>query len=161
MVAARHPPGRNEGDSIKKTTGIATAAGLALALGGTLFAAVPANAATPTVAPSTSASESVAPVGPTTSWRGVSITKSVVEGDEIVVAGKVTGQTRVSGVRAAAGDGYKTIASVASNGEFEIRIPSRGDLDDQGYVLQFGQKVGSTVLPNPAIGQVYWHAVRV
>ncbi|MDM7887480.1 hypothetical protein QUG98_03345 [Curtobacterium sp. RHCJP20] len=147
---------------MKKTTGIATAAGIALALGGTLLAAVPANAATPTADASTTASESIAPVGPTTSWRGVSITKSVVEGDEIVVAGKLTGLPLVNGVRAAAGDGYKTIAAVDANGEFEIRIPSRGDFDVQDYSLQFGRKIANTVLPNAAsVNNFGWYAVRV
>lgn len=147
---------------MNKTTGIATAAGVALALGASLFAAVPANAVTAAPTSANAVSESIAPVGPTTSWRGVSINKSVVEGDEIVVAGRITGHALVNGVRAAAGDGYKTVAPVSAKGEFEIRVPSRGDFDTQDYVLQFGRKLGSSVMPTAtSVNNFSWYAVRV
>ena len=144
---------------MQKTTRIVAPLGIAFALVGTILAAVPANAATgaPGAAEASAVQEAT---GPQKTDYGVTVTTSIVQGDEIVVRGDVGQRAGVlRAVRGAAGNGYQTVAPIAADGTFELRMPSRGAYDTQDYGLQFGVNRGSTVSWKQ--DTFAWYAVRV
>jgi hypothetical protein len=146
--------------TVKKTGRLVASTGVALALGASLLAATPAVAAQPTHSPAAAAASAGAAeaAGPTYADRNVSITTSVIEGDDIVVRGSVTYRTQPTLVRAAAGSGFEAPVPVAADGSFEVRIPRHG-LPEHGYVLEFGKPFGSTgVFARLKDLDTYWYA---
>ncbi len=134
---------------MQKTARLAATAGVALALGASLLAATPATAATaheaaPTVAAAGAQAEHT---GPTIAYRNVTITTSVIQGDEVLVRGVVTQKNKPQAVQAAAGKGYQTQAPVAADGSFEIRFPTEGDRPSQDYALRFGKDFFGSFMP--------------
>jgi len=144
--------------TVKKTGRLVASTGVALALGASLLAATPAVAAQQAQTPTAAVAATAASSGPTYSDRNVSITTSVIEGDDIVVRGTVTYRTQPTLVRAAAGSGFETPVPVAADGAFEVRIPLHGQ-EQSGYVLEFGKSFGSTgaFVPVKALA-TYWYA---
>ncbi|WP_065963160.1 hypothetical protein [Curtobacterium sp. UCD-KPL2560] len=134
---------------MQKTARLAATTGVALALGASLLTAAPATAATQHDAPSTVASAGVQsasePTGPTFVDRHVSITTSIIQGDEVVVRGVVS-KYQPEFVEAAAGAGYQTQAPVAADGSFEIRFPDVGGFPTRDYGLRFSKHLGSTLV---------------
>ncbi|PZE80654.1 hypothetical protein [Curtobacterium sp. MCBD17_032] len=146
-----------------KTSRLIASTGVAVALGASLLAATPAGAAPlahpPAPPVATLATEVSEASGPAYTSRNVTITTSVLDGDEIVVRGVVTYPVRPTTVRGAAGSGYETSAPVAEDGSFTIRIPLH-DQPQQDYVLQFGKPFASTFAPFREL-DTYWYAERV
>jgi hypothetical protein len=153
--------------TVKKTGRLVASTGVALALGASLLAATPAVAApdaqAPTVATAAAgiaATGTAEAAGPAYSDRNVSITTSVIQGDDIVVRGVVEYATQPTLVQAAAGSGYETVAPVAADGSFAISIPRHGH-PEYGYVLQFGKPLGATaVFARMKALDTYWYADR-
>lgn len=147
---------------MKKTTGLIAASGAVLAIGATIFSAAPAIAAsTQPTSSAAVAADATDATGPQTSWNGVTITRSIVQGNEIVIEGSTKRTARVDGVRAAAGLGYQAAVPLAEDGSFEIRIRAYGDADTQGYGLQFGKGSGSDFTPQLGSRPFQWYAERV
>lgn len=148
--------------TVKKTGRLVASTGVALALGASLLAATPAVAAPDAQAPTvaTAAARAAESAGPAYSDRNVSITTSVIQGDDIVVRGVVKYATQPTSVQAAAGSGYKTVAPVAADGSFAISIPRHGHAQ-YDYVLQFGKPLGATgVFARMKALDTYWYADR-
>lgn len=144
--------------TVKKTGRLVASTGVALALGASLLAAAPAHAAPLTQTPPAVAAAAES-AGPVYKDQNVSITTSIIDGDEIVVRGVVTAANRPTAVRGAAGNGYEASSPVAADGSFAIRIPLHGH-PQQDYVLQFGKAFASTFAPMKKL-DTYWHAERV
>jgi hypothetical protein len=138
----------------KKSTSVAAAAGLVLALGAPLVASIPANAATP---PAAVASSSTVPPGPGAhvfAGGKLEITSSTIRGDVLTITGKSTFANK--DIEVGAGAGYQAAGKVGSDGTFTATITAANGGD---YSIRFGKRVTPRLFATSY--EAAWGAVRV